>query len=395
MPSLQAVGAVEHAEVARDRDDVAAAVDGGSGQRVRHGLHGRSRRSTRGTAVALRSRGTHDGSRGDEGGDAVAAADGSGFALGASRTAARSSGVAVRPRTAAPATATSSSTGTASTSRPSARRRRDGGLVGTGSTIIACRLYALPRPRMPLPSDAMTAIPELRNVRAAPVLAGDDARRCPTGAAGTSRTPPTSWSWAAASRGCPRPVARPSSGRASSCSRPSGSAGAPRPATAASATRGSSSRSTALRRLHGVERAETLYRETIEAFEHVERLCTTSIDADFERTGHLVLASAPSHAAALRRRRRRDARAWAWRRTSSPRVGPADRDRQRRVLRRARRRAERRAPPGQADAGPRRPRGGRRARRSTRRPRATRILRPGRRPVRRRDLARRAHRDAT
>ena len=72
---------------------------------------------------------------------------------------------------------------------------------------------------------------------------------------------------------------------------------------------------TALRRLHGVERAETLYRETIEAFEHVERLCTTSIDAEFERTGHLVLASAPSHAAALRRRGRRDARAWAWRRT--------------------------------------------------------------------------------
>ena len=56
---------------------------------------------------------------------------------------------------------------------------------------------------------------------------------------------------------------------------------------------------TALRRLHGVERAETLYRETIEAFEHVERLCTTSIDAEFERTGHLVLASAPSHAAAF------------------------------------------------------------------------------------------------
>jgi glycine/D-amino acid oxidase-like deaminating enzyme len=56
---------------------------------------------------------------------------------------------------------------------------------------------------------------------------------------------------------------------------------------------------TAMRRLYGVERAEALYRETIEAFEHVERLCTTSIDAQFERTGHLVLASAPSHAAAF------------------------------------------------------------------------------------------------
>ncbi len=56
---------------------------------------------------------------------------------------------------------------------------------------------------------------------------------------------------------------------------------------------------TALRRLYGVERAEALYRETIEAFEHVEGLCTSSIDAEFDRTGHLVLASAPSHAAAF------------------------------------------------------------------------------------------------
>ena len=54
---------------------------------------------------------------------------------------------------------------------------------------------------------------------------------------------------------------------------------------------------TTLRRLHGPERAATLYRETIDAFGHVERLCTTSIDADFDRSGHLVLASAPSHAA--------------------------------------------------------------------------------------------------
>ena len=33
---------------------------------------------------------------------------------------------------------------------------------------------------------------------------------------------------------------------------------------------------TALRRLHGPERAATLYRETIDAFEHVERLCSTA-----------------------------------------------------------------------------------------------------------------------
>ncbi len=53
---------------------------------------------------------------------------------------------------------------------------------------------------------------------------------------------------------------------------------------------------TTLRRLHGPDRAAALYRETIAAFDHVEALCTTAIDADFDRCGHLVLASAPSHA---------------------------------------------------------------------------------------------------
>ena len=52
-----------------------------------------------------------------------------------------------------------------------------------------------------------------------------------------------------------------------------------------------------LRRLHGPERAARLYRETIDAYEHVKGLCATAVDADFAETGHLVLAAAPSHAA--------------------------------------------------------------------------------------------------
>ena len=107
-----------------------------------------------------------------------------------------------------------------------------------------------------------------------------------------------SW-WAAASWACRRPAAPRSSGRRSALVE------AERIGWGASTRNGGfchpgfKQSLTTLRRLHGVERAETLYRETIEAFEHVEHLCTTSIDADFERTGHLVLASAPSHAAAF------------------------------------------------------------------------------------------------
>jgi glycine/D-amino acid oxidase-like deaminating enzyme len=47
---------------------------------------------------------------------------------------------------------------------------------------------------------------------------------------------------------------------------------------------------------HGAERGERLYRESIEAFEHVAALCETTIDADFARCGHVLLASAPGHA---------------------------------------------------------------------------------------------------
>ena len=52
----------------------------------------------------------------------------------------------------------------------------------------------------------------------------------------------------------------------------------------------------ALVREHGEAKAHRLYRETIDAFEHVAELCSTRIDADFVRSGHLALAYAPSHA---------------------------------------------------------------------------------------------------
>ena len=48
---------------------------------------------------------------------------------------------------------------------------------------------------------------------------------------------------------------------------------------------------------YGAQRGERLYRESIEAFEHVAGLCETRVDADFARSGHVVLASAPGHAA--------------------------------------------------------------------------------------------------
>ena len=50
-------------------------------------------------------------------------------------------------------------------------------------------------------------------------------------------------------------------------------------------------------RQHGRDRGERLYGESIEAYEHVAALCEGPIDADFVRSGHVVLASAPAHAA--------------------------------------------------------------------------------------------------
>lgn len=47
---------------------------------------------------------------------------------------------------------------------------------------------------------------------------------------------------------------------------------------------------------HGEVKGTALYRETIDAYEHVKELCSGAIDADFAEGGHLVLASAPSHA---------------------------------------------------------------------------------------------------
>lgn len=53
---------------------------------------------------------------------------------------------------------------------------------------------------------------------------------------------------------------------------------------------------TALVAAHGRARGERLYRETIDAYEHVKALCEGPIDADFAQRGHVVLASAPGHA---------------------------------------------------------------------------------------------------
>lgn len=50
-------------------------------------------------------------------------------------------------------------------------------------------------------------------------------------------------------------------------------------------------------REHGETRGTRLYQESVDAFEHVADLCSTRIDADFVRSGHLVLASTPVHAA--------------------------------------------------------------------------------------------------
>jgi len=56
---------------------------------------------------------------------------------------------------------------------------------------------------------------------------------------------------------------------------------------------------TELIRRYGETRGHRLYRESIDAFEHVAGLCRTRIDADFVESGHLALAAAPSHLAAL------------------------------------------------------------------------------------------------
>jgi len=52
----------------------------------------------------------------------------------------------------------------------------------------------------------------------------------------------------------------------------------------------------ALTAAHGRPTAERLFGESVDAFEHVAALCSGPIDADFERSGHVVLASAPGHA---------------------------------------------------------------------------------------------------
>ena len=157
------------------------------------------------------------------------------------------------------------------------------------------------------------------------------------------------------------------------------------------ATRASRRASRDLERAHGRPTAERLYRESIDAFEHVAGLCAGAIDADFVRSGHVVLASTPSHAASLGSA----AEAYAS-------LGEAARVVARADLRGEigsdaffgglRRGAEWRAPPGQARRGPRAagrgcgcgpPRGDAGAARAA----------PGGRPVGRRDVARRDPRE--
>ncbi len=50
---------------------------------------------------------------------------------------------------------------------------------------------------------------------------------------------------------------------------------------------------------HGEARGTALYRESLDAYEHVKGLCAASIEADFAEGGHLVLAAVPGHADAF------------------------------------------------------------------------------------------------
>jgi len=45
---------------------------------------------------------------------------------------------------------------------------------------------------------------------------------------------------------------------------------------------------------HGETKGTAIYRESIDAFEHVRELCTTRIEADFVQSGHVVAASTPA-----------------------------------------------------------------------------------------------------
>jgi glycine/D-amino acid oxidase-like deaminating enzyme len=47
---------------------------------------------------------------------------------------------------------------------------------------------------------------------------------------------------------------------------------------------------------HGEAAGTALYRESIDAYEHVKGLCSSAIDADFAERGHIALAAVPGHA---------------------------------------------------------------------------------------------------
>ena len=345
-PVAAAGGHDRDPEVAGDRDDVAAAVDGGSGERLGHGLDGEAV-DRYGERLALRSRGQprrfegpsrRGGRRNGRGPRVRARRVEDGGPLVRRRGPSQDGGPDHRDEQ-------QDRDQQHQPGEDAATPRRGVGGYGRRSSLADCTRSR--RPRMPLPSDAMTAIPELRNVDP-PVLAGNDARP----ARPARPRPPGCGRRGGRRRGPDGPVGGPSRGRAGGERRPArgradrlGRLDPQRrllpPGVQAVADR--------VRRLHGVERAETLYRETIEAFEHVERLCTTpstpSSTAPATSCSPLRPRTRPPSTARSTR-----CAGWAWRRTWC-RGRAADRDRQRRVLRRARRGAERRANPARLTLG--------------------------------------------
>ena len=210
-------------------------------------------------------------------------------------------------------------TGTSSTSRRERATTPGRGLVGTGSTIIACRLYALPAS-----ADAATLGRDGRDPRAAErrTSARSGRRRCPTrptGAAATSPTRSTSWSSAGGSTGLS--AAR----RAAELGASVVLLEAERIGWGASTRNGGfchpgfKQSLTALRRLHGVDAAEApLPRDD-------RRLRARR--APVRRPRSTPSSSAPATSCSPRRPPTRPAStarstrcaAWAWRRTCVPR----------------------------------------------------------------------------
>ena len=299
-----------------------------------------------GERLALRSRGTHDGSRGRRG--RGGRRSGRGTRVRARRV--EDGGPLVRRR-GPPQDGGPDHRDEQQRPAPAAPAGRGRGDAGTGGWWVPARrssrrrLYALPAS-----ADAATLGRDDRDPRAAergpaPVLAGNDARRRPTGAAATSRMPSTWWSWAAGLMGLS--AAR----RAAELGASVVLLEAERIGWGASTRNGGfchpgfKQSLTALRRLHGVERAETPLPRDDRGL-RARRAPVHDLDRRRVRAHRPPRARLGALARGrLRRRGRRDARRGHGGARGAA-VGPADRDRQRRVLRRARRGAERRAQPG-------------------------------------------------